>query len=223
MRAEYVRNGLPASQVQVNPLFPTHGEQPATSPDPKDSVAFVGRMTVLKGGDLLVQAIAEASATLGRQIRLILIGDGPQRPIWERLAHDRDVPCTSLGWLSGDERWMPLRRAAVLAVPSTWPEPFGLVGLEAAALGVPAVAFDVGGIREWLRPDVSGYLVAADPPRASAFAAALVRIFSDPEATAAMGCRALAVARELSLARHLDRLEAIFAPHIRPYAHSARR
>ena len=66
--------------------------------------------------------------------------------------------------------------AAVLAVPSVWPEPFGLVGLEAAARGVPAVAFDTGGIRQWLHHQISGLLV---PPSgghaalATAFAARL--------------------------------------------------
>src|SRR5438034_1221443 len=82
------------------------------------------------------------------------------------------------GWVTGEERWRWLRTASLLAVPSTWPEPFGLVGLEAAALGVPTIAFDVGGVRDWLRPDENGFLVAANPPRASAFAQTLVRAFA---------------------------------------------
>src|SRR5207248_708260 len=94
--------------------------------------------------------------------------------------------------------------------PSTWPEPFGLVGLEAAALGVPAIAFDVGGVREWLRPGETGYLVPADPPRASRFAEVLVEALSRPAALVEMGARAVATAREMSLNRHLDRLEEIF-------------
>ena len=56
-----------------------------------------------------------------------------------------------------------LARASVAALPSSWPEPFGLVGLEAAALGVPTVAFDVGGISEWLRHDVNGVAVPGPP------------------------------------------------------------
>ena len=49
--------------------------------------------------------------------------------------------------------------AVLVAVPSLWPEPFGLVGLDAAALGRPAIAFDVGGIGEWLTDGVNGKLV----------------------------------------------------------------
>jgi glycosyltransferase involved in cell wall biosynthesis len=212
MRREFVRNGVAPAQLQVNPLFATHGEQPPLPPPlagAETTVAFVGRMTVLKGGELLVPAVAEASARLGRPIRLLLLGDGPQRASWEALAANHRVPCTSPGWLEGDQLWLALRRATLLAVPSTWPEPFGLVGLEAAALGVPAVAFDVGGIREWLRPGVNGYLVPSDPPRAGAFADALVMMLSDTDRLNAMACRAVTVAREMSLDRHLDRLEQI--------------
>jgi glycosyltransferase involved in cell wall biosynthesis len=222
MRREYLRNGARSSQVEVNPLFPTNSSLPARRPGSDgDCVAFVGRMTVLKGGDLLVEAVAEASSRLGRPISLLLMGDGPQRSVWERLASTRGVPCTSTGWLNGDDRWTSLARAAVLAVPSTWPEPFGLVGLEAAALGVPAIAFDVGGIREWLRPGVNGCLVPADPPRSDRFADALVRMLSDPEGLEAMGRRAEAVAREMSIDRHLDRLESLFAQRGRTHAAAA--
>jgi glycosyltransferase involved in cell wall biosynthesis len=180
-------------------------------------------MTVLKGGDLLVDAIAQAAEQLGRGIRLLMIGDGPQRTAWEQRATQRGVPWTATGWLTGDDRWTVLRQATVLALPSTWPEPFGLVGLEAAALGIPAVAFDVGGIREWLRPGVNGHLAAADPPRASGLAGALVRVLSDPERLKAMRHEAAAIAEEMSLARHLDRLAATFALHALPHAHSAGR
>jgi glycosyltransferase involved in cell wall biosynthesis len=237
MKREYVRNGVQPSRVHVNPLFPTN-QRAADRPWPRDTdagvtvapgrtpvpaappdgltVAFVGRMTALKGGELLVDAAAQASARLKRPVRLILIGDGPQRSAWEQRAADRKVAVTSTGWLDGDARWPALRQASLLALPSTWPEPFGLVGLEAASLGIPAVAFDVGGIREWLRPGVNGYLAAADPPRPETLAGALVDALGDLERLKAMGCRAIGVAREMSLDRHLDGLDAVFTQHAHP-------
>lgn len=226
MRREFVRNGVPPSQIQVNPLFPTHSEQPIAPPASAQAdwtVAFAGRMTVLKGGDLLVDALAAASARLGRTIRLLLIGDGPQRQAWEQRAARQGVPCSSPGWLEGDARWRALRQATLLALPSSWPEPFGLVGLEAAALGIPAVAFDVGGVREWLRPGVNGFLAAADPPRASTFGDALVEALSDERRLAAMGARAVGVAMEMSLDRHLDGLDDLFHATVEVHAHSAGR
>jgi glycosyltransferase involved in cell wall biosynthesis len=231
MKREFVRNGVPPSQIHVNPLFPTHDESPdrripttvASSVGSPWAVAFVGRMTVLKGGDLLVDAIAQAAARLGRPIRLLLVGDGPQRAVWEQRASERRVPVSAFGWLNGDQRWAVLRQATLLALPSTWPEPFGLVGLEAAALGIPAVAFDVGGVREWLRPGINGYLAPGNPPRAAGLADALVHAFGDEDGLRAMGARAVDVALEMSLDRHLDRLDAIFSADLETHAHSAGR
>ena len=214
MQREYVRNGADAHRVHVNRLFPTHEARADDIPgEIAPSVVFLGRMTRLKGGGLLVRAVAEASRRLGTAIRLTMVGDGPQRPGWERLASRLQVACTFTGWQSGDERWNWVRRASLLAVPSAWPEPFGLVGLEAAALGVPAIAFDVGGIREWLTPGENGYLVADDPPRASAFADGLVSAFQDPEGLRAMRAKSLVAGRRFSLERHLDRLEDILKQH----------
>jgi glycosyltransferase involved in cell wall biosynthesis len=211
MKREYVRNGADAHRVHVNPLFSTHEARPDdVRGEVAPSVVFLGRMTRLKGGGLLVRAVAEASRRLGTAIRLTMVGDGPQRGDWERLASQLQVACVFTGWQGGDDRWNWVRDASLLAVPSAWPEPFGLVGLEAAALGVPAIAFDVGGIREWLMPGENGYLVADGPPRASAFADGLVSAFRDPAGLHAMRARSVAIARRLSLDRHLDRLEAIF-------------
>jgi glycosyltransferase involved in cell wall biosynthesis len=171
---------------------------------------FLGRMTVLKGGDLLVRAVADASMRLGRAVSLVAIGDGPQRTRWQALAADLQVDARFPGWLKGEDRWEWVSGATLAAVPSTWPEPFGLVGLEAAALGVPAIAFDVGGVREWLRPGVNGFLVPAKPPDVDTFGGVLAEALSRPIELAAMRGRAVALAREMSLDRHLARLDEIF-------------
>jgi glycosyltransferase involved in cell wall biosynthesis len=211
MKREYVRNGVDPYVVHTLPLFPTcvAAAEPL-EPGPEPSVVFMGRMTALKGGDVLIRAVAAASRRLPRPIRLTMVGDGPERRAWQKLAADMSVDCTFTGWQTGAARFDALPRADLLAVPSTWPEPFGLVGLEAAAFGVPSIAFDVGGISEWLRPGVNGVLVAAHPPRAAAFADALVDAFSKRSELIAMRRGALGVAREMSLTRHLDRLEQIF-------------
>jgi len=208
MKREFVRNGVEEGRIHVNPLFPTHDETGGGVPT-DDAVAFLGRMTVLKGGDLLLRALADAGRRLGRPIRALMIGDGPQRARWEAIARELGVDATFTGWVKGSDRWNLVRRAALMAVPSTWPEPFGLVGLEAAALGVPAIAFDVGGIRQWLRDGISGCLVPG-PPRAETFAAALAGMLSAPARLAAMRNGALAVAHEMTLGTHLRRLERLF-------------
>jgi glycosyltransferase involved in cell wall biosynthesis len=207
MAEEFARHGAPRDRLAMLPLFPSlTASAPASAPG--TSVLFLGRMTDLKGGDLLIRAVSRAAKDLRRSIPLVMAGDGPQRSAWERLASYEKVDAEFPGWLEPDRRIAALRRALVLAVPSVWPEPFGLVGLEAAAMGVPAVAFDTGGIRQWLRHDVSGLLV---PPagRHTALAAALARLLDDRDLRDRLSRGALATAREMSLDAHAGALERV--------------
>src|SRR5712692_5129203 len=74
--------------------------------------------------------------------------------------------------------------AALFACPSVY-EPFGLINLEAMACGTPVVATRVGGIREVVVHDETGWLVPpADPP---ALAAAMRAVLAEPERAAALG------------------------------------
>src|SRR5206468_9555238 len=51
------------------------------------------------------------------------------------------------------------RECSLVVMSSVWPEPFGMAGIEAMRYGLPVVAFDAGGIREWLLDGHNGYLV----------------------------------------------------------------
>jgi glycosyltransferase involved in cell wall biosynthesis len=209
MRREYVRNGCDDARVHVNPLFPTHAVDAGVSPAPPvPHVVFLGRMTKLKGGDLLIRAVRHAAARMESPIQLTMAGDGPQRPEWRALAARLGVPCTFTGWLSGEDRRTLLRSASVVALPSQWPEPFGLVGLDAGAVGVPAMAVDAGGVRQWLRPGVNGVAVR-EPASARSFGDALASLLGERDTLAALRHGAYGVAREMTLAAHLDRLEPI--------------
>jgi glycosyltransferase involved in cell wall biosynthesis len=165
-------------------------------------------MTALKGGDVLIRAAARASRLLDRPVRLLMAGDGPQRGAWRNLASSLRVEFEMSGWVAHDARARVYGRAALVAVPSLWPEPFGLVGLDAAALGRPAVAFDVGGIRDWLTDGVNGTLVEPGAGE-QGLASALASLLGNAGNRERMGQRALDVSRRMSLAVHLDRLESL--------------
>ena len=145
MRREFERNGCAAVAVAVNPLFPT-----ITSDVQAVRRFRSSRRDVSRPDD---DAQGRRPADPGRRHRaahgsagvsdLIMIGDGPQRAEWEELARRLNVAACFTG--VGERRQTDgrlLACASVVALPSTWPEPFGLVGLEAGALGVPTVAFD---------------------------------------------------------------------------------
>ncbi|NEX93559.1 glycosyltransferase family 4 protein [Caulobacter sp. 17J65-9] len=106
-------------------------------------LVFVGRLTPVKGVDLLIaafRAIAPAHA------RLAVVGDGPQRPDLEALAAG-DGRITFAGHVRNPSAWY--EAADHLVMPSR-AEPFGLVALEAMARGVPITATRTGGLSEIL-------------------------------------------------------------------------
>src|SRR5207237_990381 len=110
-----------------------------------------------------------------------------------------------LGWLDGTELAGAYARARVLALPSVWPEAFGLAGLEAVAHGLPVVASDVGGIPEWLDAGQSGELVP--PGDATALADALAGLLGDPERADRLGAMGRSRASSnFSIDAHLERL-----------------
>ena len=208
MRDEMLRHGVPADRLEVLPLFSTvHCD--AVSPDgERDTLLFAGRMTSLKGGHVLVSAAARAAQQLGRRVNLIMAGDGPQKESWRALAASLDVPLELTGWLALDERPRVYARGMAAVMPSLWPEPFGLSGLDAAALGRPTIAFDVGGIKDWLADGVNGRLVAPSAG-AEGLARAIVSMLANPAECAHMGRRALEVSRRLSMSAHVERLESV--------------
>jgi glycosyltransferase involved in cell wall biosynthesis len=95
--------------------------------------------------------------------------------------------------------------------PSLWPEPFGLVGLEAGLQAIPAAAFAVGGIPDWLIPGITGELAPGDPPTIEGLSCAIVRALRNREHYERLSLGAWKIARQFTVDRHLDVLEPILA------------
>jgi glycosyltransferase involved in cell wall biosynthesis len=212
MRREFARYDALASRITTIPLF-TAGPAPAAATRDLD-VIFLGRLTPLKGADLVLDALASAARGLQRPVRALVAGEGPLRASMTAQAaalRDRGLLDAELpGWIDRAARDAALARAAVLALPSRWPEPFGLVGLEAARFGVPAVAFDVGGIRDWLDDGVNGVLVPSSGG-ARAFGDTLARLLRDRTRWAAQSAQATAASARFSAAAHVEALERVLS------------
>ena len=154
------------------------GQSLAPPQDPH-LIFCAARLRHEKGVHLLVEALA----TLPRA-RLVVAGDGPERASLEALADRNGLAgrVTFTGWIGPVEMARHMAQAAVVAVPSIWPEPFGMVGIEAMAYGRPVVAFDVGGIREWLLPGETGLLVP--PVDVTGLRRSLTKLIDDRELAA---------------------------------------
>lgn len=214
MKREYIRHGAEPHNVVVNPLFtPCAANEAAkgSSVTHRSDVLFIGRMTHLKGGDMLLKAAAVAGRKLGRGLTVTMAGDGPQRPQWEQMASQFGVKARFTGWANGEQLEQLYRDTTLLAIPSVWPEPFGLTGLEAGQFGVPAVAFDVGGISQWLHDGINGVLVRGSRPHYQAMGQVLADVLSQPDRLEMMRRGARQLAEQMSIDAHLDQLEHIFS------------
>lgn len=210
MQAELMQNGL--SNVQVCPLPLTL--EPRAPPSPRRAphhVVMVSRLVDVKGGRLLIPALHEAGRRLQRPLRLTVAGAGPDEAPMRAAAASLNQAINFVGWLEPDATLDLLGSADLLALPSVWPEPFGLSGLEAASCAVPSVAFDIGGIRDWMLPGVSGELANAAPPTADGLAAAIVRALASDEHYQHLRIGALEQAQQFTTAAHTARLQALLA------------
>jgi glycosyltransferase involved in cell wall biosynthesis len=218
MAGEFLRHGLAAGRVCTLPHYGTADEDqleagPAAhkAPGAAFGMMFVGRMDRLKGGRVLLDALSRVRLESRRPLQLTFAGEGPARESWERHAQMvtgqvADLSIDFTGWLQKDALMTRLAATDVVVMPSLWPEPFGLVGLEANRRGVPVVAFATGGIPEWLQDGVNGCLAPGDPPTADGLADALIRCMHSLESSDGLTRGALTAARSKRDDQHLHAL-----------------
>lgn len=110
-----------------------------------------------------VDVVLEVFRRVRREVpaRLLLIGDGPDRPAIERRVHEYGLASEVrfIGEAPDPVRWLAI--ADVFLLPSSQ-ESFGLAALEAMACEVPVIASDVGGLPEIVESGVTGYVCAPD-------------------------------------------------------------
>lgn len=202
--ARHVRRNRIAD-VRVAPLIVP--SVPGWTPPPGENrVLFAGRLAPNKGLQTLLEAAREVD------VRVDVAGSGWWRPEAERLATKLDLGdrVTFHGWQPPEAVDELYRRANLVAVPSLWPEPFGMVGPEAMAHGRPAVGSDTGGIPEWLEHGQTGLLVQAGDP--DALASALATLLADRDLSRRMGeAGAERVRQRYSPAAHFAALSEIHA------------
>ena len=200
-----IRNGVVPGRCHVLPYFVA--PLPDISPPPGNGrVCVVGRLTKLKGVHLLLQALARSRMVT----HLEVVGDGYYRDTLEVLAHRLGIfsRVTFSGWLDGRATRFAMQNADLVAVPSLWPEPFGIVGLEAMAASRAVIASGSGGIPEWLANGQTGRIVGSHD--VESWALTLDEVLEDQSALARWGAAGARAVGRFSRQQHICRLRTLY-------------
>jgi len=181
------RQALPRTTTIPHGVEDLHGSayppQDAATVNRK-TFAYLGRLVVEKGVSVLLQATHLLRAE-GRQVDVMLIGDGPDRPRLEKqiaaLGIAGDVRLT--GFLSGENLNKALRGVGAIVIPTTMEETAGLSAMEQMLLGRTVIASAIGGLGELVR-DAGLTFPPGDP---HSLAGAMKRIQDEPNRTVSLG------------------------------------
>jgi glycosyltransferase involved in cell wall biosynthesis len=134
-----------------------------------DYLVFLGRISPEKGPEVAIRLAKRA----GIPLRIAAKVDSVDRAYFKEVVEPLlDHPLVEFVGEIGDARKSEfLRNARALLFPIRWPEPFGLVMIEAMACGTPIVAFDRGSVSEVVQHGVSGLVVHSEEQALSAIAA----------------------------------------------------
>jgi glycosyltransferase involved in cell wall biosynthesis len=220
IRSCAVEQGFPADRTVVHYIGIDLSEFRPVPAERTPVVLFVGRLVEKKGCELLIRAMAKV-AERHPQAELVVIGDGVLRARLEAQAAASGVRHRFLGAQPAAvvREWMG--RSRVFCVPSLEAasgdrEGFGMVFLEAQAMGLPVVSFASGGVPEAVAHGRTGFLARErDWP---ALAAHIAELLGSPELWLRMSAEGVARAKEFDLARQTARLEELYDEAIERFA-----
>ncbi|WP_248963535.1 glycosyltransferase family 4 protein [Sphaerisporangium perillae] len=209
---EVIPNGSPA----VRPVATLVGGEPVAG-DPV--VAYLGRLVGHKRVERVMELVAELGETWP-ELHVHVVGRGPEYEPLARRARDLGVTAKVRlhGFLPEPEKNAVLG-AARLNVTASEFEGWGLTVIEAAALGVPTVAYDVAGLRDSVRDGVTGWLVRDGESLADVVDRALKEL-ADPmrRAEVQRACRGWAA--EFSWGRTGARMTGLIAAELEQKGHT---
>lgn len=144
------------------------------------NIVYINRLEKRKGPDLLLKAYRELVKT-NKNVRLLIASDGDMRDKLERFVALHELPNVEfLGFVSEKEKIQLYTTADVYTAPSPYGEGFGIVLLEAMAMGAPYIAGDNVGYRYASGNRADDYLV--DPTDSAAYALKLQWLLNDTQA-----------------------------------------
>jgi len=209
MKNELLRNRFDSNKIEIHPPVPPSGDASwGSSFSDANYIIYAGQIIRGKGVDVLLESLALVKVPF----TCLIFGDGDHRPFCERLSRKLGLANRVFfkGFVPPEEIAISCREASVAVVSSVWPEPFGAVGLEAMRFGLPVVAFDAGGIKDWLIDGRNGFLVPWMDR--AAFAARVEDLLGDKAQARQMGERGRqSVAEQYEFSEYISGLEQLFA------------
>ena len=203
VKIQAVASGYSANQIEVVPYFTKLPPINSTTSSGENKVLFTGRIVREKG----VRKLLAAFKQLRTPAQLVIAGEGADLPKLKSLSKEFGIGnrvCFT-GWVNPDQRDELYRNSSLVVVPSVWPEPFGIVGIEAMSYAKPVVAFQVGGISEWLDDGKTGFLVA--PYDVAEMSKRIDSLLQQKDLAREMGILGRAkVEQQFSEAQHIHRL-----------------
>jgi glycosyltransferase involved in cell wall biosynthesis len=208
MRGELLKNGFDPARIEIHPPVPLAGDPTLRSSfSDRNLIIYAGQIIRGKGVDVLLESLALVKTPF----ECVILGDGSHRAYCEALSQKLGLSdrVTFKGFVPQDELKNYYRECSVVAVSSVWPEPIATIGLEVMRYALPVVAFDAGGIRDWLHNGVNGYLVPWMDR--TAYAQALESLLTDKERARKMGrCGLELVSNQYDFSTYVDGLQDLF-------------
>ena len=189
-------------RVVVIPNFLDLPDEPSAEPT-GSQVLFVGPATRHKGLSVLLRALPQVPSGLAEAV-VVGVSAADAVPV----VAGAPAAVRYMGRLTGEPLWRRFRAAAVVVVPSIWPEPCPTVALEALAFGRPVVASRIGGLPDLIADGGTGLLVPPGDP--AALAAAITTLLSDRRLLKAMAAAAYASAPSFATTAVVGRIEAVY-------------
>jgi len=154
-----IKSGIPKAKIAIIPTsVPDKYLKLQPNYENKKYYLYVGRLSTEKG----IHYLLEAFSKLPQDIKLRVIGTGPDENYFKLLAKDLNVNNVEfLGFKSGDELEEEYRNCIATILPCDWFENFPTTIIESFAFGKPVIGSNIGGIPELITNNETGILVEA--------------------------------------------------------------